>query len=91
MNSSNVALINQTNGGAVSPDTLQQYADALQYQVDNHVAPTWDVHANISVLDAGAAPSPGTLLLNIVSYLDKLACIPTTKGRCPPRRSTATS
>jgi hypothetical protein len=69
MNSSNVALVNQTNGGAVSPDTLQQYADALQYQVDNHVAPAWDVHANISVLDAGAAPSPGTLLLNIVSYL----------------------
>jgi hypothetical protein len=64
-----VALINQTNGGAVSSDTLRQYADALQYQMDNHVAPAWNVHANISVLDAGAAPSPGTLLLNIVSSL----------------------
>ena len=50
MNSSNVALINQTNDGAVSPDMLEQYAAALQQQVDNHLAPAWNVRANISVL-----------------------------------------
>lgn len=69
MNSSKVALINQTNGGAVSPATLQKYAAALQHQVDNHFAPAWKVHADISVLDAGAVIPPGTLPLNIVNSL----------------------
>jgi hypothetical protein len=69
MNSSTVALINQTNGGAVPPATLQQYAAALQYQVDNHFAPAWNVHADVSVLDAGAVIPPGTLPLNIVDSL----------------------
>ena len=50
MDSWQVALIDQTNGGAVPPGTLQQYADALQQQVDNDLAPAWDVRADISVL-----------------------------------------
>jgi hypothetical protein len=69
MNSSKVALINQTNDGAVSPATLERYAAALQQQVDNHLAPAWKVRADISVLAAGAAVPPGTLPLNIVDSL----------------------
>ena len=69
MNSSKVALINQTNDGAVSPATLQQYAAALQQQVDNHLAPAWNVRADISVLDAGAVIPQGTSPLNIVNAL----------------------
>ena len=69
MNSSKVALIDQTNEGAVSPATLQQYAAALQQQVDNHLAPAWNVRADISVLAAGAVVPPDTLPLNIVDSL----------------------
>lgn len=69
MNSSKVALINQTDGGAVPPATLKRYADALQHQVDNHLAPAWNVRADISVLDAGAVIPQGTLALNIVNTL----------------------
>jgi hypothetical protein len=69
MNSSKVAFINQTNDSAVSPGTLQQYVAALQQQVDNHLAPAWNVRADISVLDAGAVVSPGTLSLIIVDSL----------------------
>jgi hypothetical protein len=69
MNSSKVALIDQTNEGAVSPTTLQQYAAALQQQVDNHLAPAWNVRADISVLAAGAGVPPDTLPLNIVDAL----------------------
>jgi hypothetical protein len=69
MNSSKVGLIDQTNEGAVSPTTLQQYAAALQQQVDNHLAPAWNVRADISVLAAGAGVPPDTLPLNIVDAL----------------------
>ena len=69
MNSSKVALINQTNDGAVSPATLEQYAAVLQQQVNNHFAPAWNVHADISVLDAGAVIPQGTSPLNIVNSL----------------------
>ena len=69
MNSSNVALINQTNDGAVSPAMLERYAAALQQQVDNHLAPVWNVRANISVLDPGAVVPEGTSPLNIVNAL----------------------
>lgn len=69
MDSLNVALIDQTNGGAVSPATLQQYVAALQYQVDNHVAPAWNVRADISVLGAGAVLPPETRPLTIVESL----------------------
>jgi hypothetical protein len=69
MNSSKVALINQTNDSAVSPATLQQYVDALQQQVDNHLAPAWNVRADISVLDAEGVIPQGTSPLNIVNVL----------------------
>ena len=69
MNSSKVALINQTGGGAVPPAKLDQYAAALQRQVNNHLAPAWNVRADISVLDAGAVIPQGTLPLNIVNAL----------------------
>ena len=69
MDSRQVALIDQTNGGAVPPGTLQQYADALQQQVDNDLAPAWDVRADISVLAPGAAIPEDTFPLNIVDSL----------------------
>ena len=69
MNSSKVALINQTNGGAVPPATLQQYADALQQQVNDHLAPAWNVSAEISVLGAGDVIPPDTMPVNIVDSL----------------------
>lgn len=69
MNSSKVALINQTDDAAVSPARLEQYAAALQEQVDNHLAPAWKVRADISVLAAGAAVPPGTSRLNVVDSL----------------------
>ena len=69
MNSSKVALINPTNDGAVPPATLERYAAALQKQVDNHLAPAWNVRADISVLDAGAVVPQGTSPLNIVNAL----------------------
>lgn len=69
MDSRQVALIDQTNAGAVPRDTLQQYADALQQQVDNDLAPTWNVRADISVLALGAAIPQDTLPLNIVDSL----------------------
>jgi hypothetical protein len=83
MNSSKVALINQANGGAVSPATLQQYAAALQYQVDNHVAPAWNVRADISVLNAGADIPPGTFPLNVVSSLPGQAGVHTNEQGQP--------
>lgn len=64
-----VALINQTDGDAVPPDTLKRYRDALQKQVNDHFAPAWNVGADISVLDAGAVIPPGTSPLNIVNSL----------------------
>jgi hypothetical protein len=70
MNSSKVALINQTNGGAVPAATLQQYAAALQQQVDNHLAPAWNVRADISVLAAGDVIPQDTMALNIVESLN---------------------
>lgn len=69
MNSSKVALINQTNGDAVPPATLQQYAAALQQQVNNHLAPAWNVSAEISVLAAGDVIPPDTFPLTIVDSL----------------------
>ena len=51
------------------PAKLQKYAAALQHQVDNHLAPAWNVRADISVLAAGAVIPPGTLPLNIVNSL----------------------
>ena len=68
MDSWQVALIDQTNG-AVPPGTLQQYADALQQQVDNDLAPAWNVRADISVLAPGAAIPEDTFPLNIVDSL----------------------
>jgi len=65
MKSLKVALINQTNGGAVPAATLA----ALRQQVDNHLAPAWNVRADISVLDAGDVIPPDTLPLNIVDSL----------------------
>lgn len=69
MNSLKVALINQVNEGAVPRETLDQYRDALQQQVDDHFAPAWNVRADISVLAAGDLIPPDTLPLNIVDSL----------------------
>jgi hypothetical protein len=69
MDSWQVALIDQTNAGAVAPGTLQQYANALQQQVDNDLAPAWNVRADISVLARGAAIPEDTFPLNIVDSL----------------------
>jgi hypothetical protein len=69
MKSSKVALIDQTKGNAVPPATLKKYAIALQQQVDNHLAPAWNVRADISVLAAGDVLPPDTFALNIVDSL----------------------
>jgi hypothetical protein len=69
MNSPQVALIDQTNGGVVSLAELQQYAAALQQQVDNDLAPAWNVRANISTPVAGDAIPPGTWPIRIVDSL----------------------
>ena len=69
MNSWKVALIDQTTGTVVPPDELLQIADALQQQVDYHLAPAWGVRADISVLAPGDAVPPGTWPVNVVDSL----------------------
>jgi hypothetical protein len=64
-----VVLIDQTNAGALPPGTLQQFADALQQQVDNDLAQAWNVQADISVPAAGSPIPQGTFPLNIVDSL----------------------
>ena len=73
MNSLQVALIDQTNAGTVPPGTLQQFAAALQQQVDNDLAPAWNVRADISIPAAAAAIPQGTCLLNIDDSLSAVA------------------
>jgi hypothetical protein len=68
MYSLQVALIDQTNG-AVSPGTLDQYRAALQKQVDNHLAPVWNVRADISLLAAEDPIPPNTSPLTVVNSL----------------------
>jgi len=70
MDSWQVALIDRTNAGAVPWATLQQCAAALQQQVDNDLAPAWNVRADISVLAAGAVIPQGTWAIEIVDSLD---------------------
>lgn len=69
MDSLEIALIDQTDGGAVPEATLQQCVAALQQQVDNDLAPAWNVRADISVLAAGAVIPEGVLPLKIVDSL----------------------
>lgn len=69
MESYKVALIDQT--GTVSPDLLKQYAAALQRQVDEDLAPAWDVRADISVLNSTDTVPKGTWPLTIVSALTR--------------------
>jgi hypothetical protein len=69
MDSRKVALIDQTNGGSVPPDTLEQWKDALQQQVNEHLAPAWNVRADICVLPAGAAIPQDTWPITIVDSL----------------------
>ena len=69
MNSWKVALIDQTTGAVVPPAELQQIAAALQQQVDNDLASTWGVRADISTLAAGDAVPPGTWLVKIIDSL----------------------
>jgi hypothetical protein len=64
-----VALIDQTSGGSVPPATLEQWAAVLQQQVDNDLAPAWDVRAVISVLAAGTAIPQDTWPITIVDSL----------------------
>lgn len=67
MDSYKVALIDQT--GTVPACSLQQYATALQRQVNEDLAPAWDVRADISVLGAEDDVPGGTWPLSIVSSL----------------------
>src|SRR5579859_3101954 len=69
MDSWQVALIDQTNAGAVPSGTLQQFAVVLQQQVDRDLAPAWNVRADISVVALGAAIPQDTFPLNIVDSL----------------------
>src|SRR5215472_17820005 len=83
MNCLKVALINQTDGDAVSPGKLEEYRAALQHQVDNDFAPVWKVRADISVLDARADIPPGTSPLNIVDSLTGRAGVHTNEEGLP--------
>jgi hypothetical protein len=69
MDSRKVALINQTNGGSVTPSMLEQWKDVLQQQVNNHLAPAWNVRADISVLAAGDPIPQDTWPITIVDSL----------------------
>jgi hypothetical protein len=68
MDSWKVVLIDQTGGVPVA--ALQQYANALQQQTDNDLAPAWNVRADISVLPGGENIPPGTWPINIVDSLN---------------------
>jgi hypothetical protein len=69
MDSWQVALIDQTNAGAVPSGTLQQLAVVLQQQVDRDLTPAWNVRAEISVPDAGVPIPSDARLLTIVDSL----------------------
>jgi hypothetical protein len=69
MDSWNVAFIDQTPGGVVPVSKLQQYAAALQKQVDNDLSPAWDVRADIFIPGAGNVNPPGTWPIKIVESL----------------------
>jgi len=69
MDSWKVALIDQTTNGVVPPGDIRRYADALQQQVDDHLAPAWGVRADISVLPPGGAVPQGTWPIRIVDAL----------------------
>jgi hypothetical protein len=69
MESWRVALIDQTDGGVVQPVDLGRYAAALQKQVDDDLAPAWDVRADISVLAAGDEIPPDTWPVKIVDAI----------------------
>jgi hypothetical protein len=66
MDSKKVALVDQTTGGVVPPADLQRYRAVLQQQVDNHLAPAWQVRADISVLASGDQIPPDTWPIRIV-------------------------
>jgi hypothetical protein len=62
-----VALIDQT--GRVPRTDLVRYRNALRRQVNEHLAPVWDVRADISVLAAGKFIPTGTWPINIIDSL----------------------
>ncbi len=69
MNSWKVALIDQTTGAVVPPDELPQIAAALQKQVDNDLASTWGMRADIAALAVGATIPPDTWPIKVVDSL----------------------
>lgn len=69
MNSWKVALIDQTNGGVVPIAELEQYATALQQQVDNDLVSAWGVRADISALPTENPIPPGTWPIKIVDSI----------------------
>ena len=60
-----MVLTDQSSAG-VPAATLQQYAIALQQQVDNDFAPVWGVRADITVLAAGSPLPAGVWPIKIV-------------------------
>src|SRR5438105_13977587 len=69
MDSWKVALADRTAGGVVPPADLHRYANALQTQVDDHLARAWGVRADISVLAPGVAVPAGAWPINVVDSL----------------------
>ncbi len=69
MNSWKVALIDSTTDAVVPLAQLQQIAAALQQQVDNDLASTWGVRADISVLAPEDAVPPGTWPIKVIDSL----------------------
>ena len=68
MDSWKVVIVDQT--GVVPVAKLQQFADALQQQTDNDLAPAWDVRADISVLTVADSIPADTWPINIVNSLN---------------------
>jgi hypothetical protein len=69
MKSRKVALIDQTSGSVVPLAELQQYATALQQQVDDDLVSAWGVRADISALATGTPIPPGTWPIKIVDSI----------------------
>jgi hypothetical protein len=69
MDSSEVVLIDQT--GTVSLEQMQGFVEALQQQVDQDLAPYWDVRADISSLGAADAVPAGKWPIRIVNVVSE--------------------
>lgn len=69
MKTQKVVLIDETSGGVVPLADLQQYATALQRQVDNDLFPAWGVRADVSALATGTPIPAGAWPIKMVDSI----------------------